>query len=99
MHLILSHSSPINSVYSNEDGQAIYKVHSPFKFIGRTSTISRILPNDIPGRDDIVMQDRFARLAQIDWKIISPSRIRFGGIEADVKTFFRKEEGSGSFSR
>jgi len=89
MHLVLSRRSHLNAVYSNEDGQAIYKVHSPFKFKGRTSTISRIMPNGIPSSSDIGMQDRFAHLAQIDYKLMTPSIIRFGGIEVDVKTFFR----------
>jgi len=89
MRLVLSRLSHLNAVYSDEDGQAIYKVHSPFKFKGRTSTISKIMPNGIPSSGDIGMQDRFAHLAQIDWKLMTPSIIRFGGIEVDVKTFFR----------
>jgi len=95
MYLFLSHRSPLKSIYSNEDGQAIYKVHSPFKFKDRTCSISRIMP-DIPNNDD--MQDRFVHLAQIDWKMMSPSTIRFGENAVDVKTFFRKE-GFGGFGR
>jgi len=82
MHLILSRSSPLNAVCSNEQGQAIYEVHSPFKLINRTSTISRILPGDT--------STQVAHLAQIDWKVFNPSWIRFGLVDMDVKTYFRE---------
>lgn len=88
MHLYISHS-PFNSVYTNESGQGLYKVKT--KLSGRTSTITRSIPNDIPQREaEANLPDRFAHLAQIDWRIVESTKIRFAGTELDIKTLFRK---------
>ncbi|KAJ7576119.1 hypothetical protein C8J56DRAFT_1117496 [Mycena floridula] len=39
---------------------------------------------------EIIQPGRFGHLAQIDWKIIKFSIIRYGGVEYDTKRFFRK---------
>ncbi|KAF8894852.1 hypothetical protein BD779DRAFT_867293 [Infundibulicybe gibba] len=89
MHLYLSDASPLHATFGNEEGQAIYKVDSPFKLVGRTANISRVVPNDVPRGED--MQDRFAHLAQVEWHTLGSSIIRQAGQEVETKTFFQKE--------
>jgi hypothetical protein len=48
MHLYLTGRSHLNSSYVNNDGQVLYKVETPFKFVGLVSTITSALPGDIP---------------------------------------------------
>lgn len=49
MNLYLSHHSPLNCTLSNEHGQALYKVETPRKLLGRTvATISYVVPNSVP---------------------------------------------------
>ncbi|KAF8888277.1 hypothetical protein BD779DRAFT_1611346 [Infundibulicybe gibba] len=88
MLLYLSDSSPLHSTFSNEEGQAIYKVDTPFKLKNRTATIRRV--------DD--MRDQFAHLAQVEWRVFGSSRIRQDGEEVETKTFFRKA-GCGWYGR
>jgi len=92
MRLYLSKRSPLRSVYTNEFGEAIYKVETPLKLSGQTITIARSIPADIPHRDgEAALENRFAHLAQIDWRYIESTKIRFAGNDLDDKTFFRKE--------
>ncbi|KAF8734299.1 hypothetical protein AX14_003465 [Amanita brunnescens Koide BX004] len=48
MHLYLTRRSHLNSSYVNNDGHVLYKVETPFKFVGLVSTIKSVLPEDIP---------------------------------------------------
>ncbi|RDB19297.1 hypothetical protein Hypma_013597 [Hypsizygus marmoreus] len=48
MHLYLSSRSPLHAVYTNEDGQVMYKVETTYGLGNRTSTISCVVPHDIP---------------------------------------------------
>lgn len=86
----------LDASYTNDHGDPIYKVHTTRKLCAeQTTTISRILPSEVPRRGDADtypgLEDRFAHLAQIDWRQIRYSTIRFGGEEIDTKTFFRRE--------
>ncbi|GLB35680.1 hypothetical protein LshimejAT787_0212450 [Lyophyllum shimeji] len=77
MHLYLSTRSVINSTFANEDGQVLYKVETPMAAGTRVSTISMVVPDDVPQRDgEPDMHDRFAHLAEI---------------EHHTKDYFRKE--------
>lgn len=92
MHLYLSDRSPLHATFATEEGQAIYKVDTPFKFPRRTATISRIIPNGVEGGgapDEPDMQDRYGHLAEIEFGLVS-SRLRFGGSEIETKDYFRK---------
>ncbi|GLB35660.1 hypothetical protein LshimejAT787_0212250 [Lyophyllum shimeji] len=92
MHLYLSTPSPLNSVYTNEHGQALYKINTPGMFGARKSTISCVVPNDIPGEDsEPSMQDRFEYLAQVEHNVLAPSVLRFGGKAFRTNEYFRKE--------
>lgn len=51
MHLYLTRRSHLNSLYVNDDGQVLYKVETPFKFVGLVSSIKSVLPGDIPAPD------------------------------------------------
>lgn len=98
MHLYLSNHSPLNSVYTNEHGQAIYKVETPKAFGTRTSTISRIVPNDIQNSNSEDMRDRFMFVAQVVHKPIKSSILRFRGSEFETSSYFHKE-GLGVYGR
>lgn len=93
MNLILSDRSPLHSVFSNESGQAIYKVDTPKKLGTRTATITRVVPNEPKDRENGTenMQDRFTELAKIEFKAVDPSRIRFGNEEYEAKKYLKKE--------
>ncbi|KAF8875694.1 hypothetical protein BD779DRAFT_1449911 [Infundibulicybe gibba] len=97
MHLYLSDTSPLNTTFSDEAGQAIYKVDTPLGLISCTANISRVVRDDIP-REGKDLQDRFAHLAQVEWHMFGSSFIRQGGQEIDTRIFFRKE-GLGWYGR
>ncbi|KAJ7585090.1 hypothetical protein C8J56DRAFT_142221 [Mycena floridula] len=84
MNLHIPGPSFANSDYSDDSGHVIYRVHTPFKFSGATSSITRLIPSgsdtsfqvdgdsalDAVGhRVDNLVAGRFAHLAQIDWKL------------------------------
>ncbi|KAF8888276.1 hypothetical protein BD779DRAFT_463203 [Infundibulicybe gibba] len=96
MRLLLSEPSPLRSTYSNESGQAIYKVERPAKAVNWTANICRIVPNDVPGAED--MQDRFTPFAQLEWGSLGSFMIRQSGEDMDMSTFMRKE-GWGFYGR
>ncbi|KAH0584630.1 hypothetical protein H2248_010163 [Termitomyces sp. 'cryptogamus'] len=101
MHFYLSGRSPLNSTFTNEDGQIIYKIETPHSAGTRTSNITCIVPNDIPRRNEdtsISMQNRFAYFGQVEHNLIASSTLRFGGNEFETKRYFRKE-GWGLYGR
>ena len=57
MHLHLTRRSHLNSLYVNDDGQVLYKVETPFKFVGLVSTIKSVLPGDVPAPDSSKISD------------------------------------------
>ncbi|KAF8068830.1 hypothetical protein FPV67DRAFT_1414503 [Lyophyllum atratum] len=89
MQLYLSGASPFNSTFHSPDGQAIYKVQTSSKTFGRTTTICRILQND--ALFNTTMRDTFGHLAQIEWKTLRSSVLRFHGREMRTRSFFKKE--------
>jgi hypothetical protein len=90
MLLHLSGRSPLNSVYTNPEGQVLYKTKSPMTMSARTTTVSYVLPNDI-GKEPEDMCDRFAHLAEVEHNTLASSIIRFRGEEVKTKEYFRKE--------
>lgn len=96
MHLYLSSSSPLNAAFATEDGRAIYKVRSPFKLIGSTATISRLVPN-LASSKNSARQD-YVNVASIEFRSIRSSTIRVGGEKFKTKHYFRKD-GWGSYGR
>lgn len=98
MNLYLSTSdTAINTLYTSSDGTVLYKTHTPTKLSGKTTTtISRAVPSDIPMREgesalEQIGEQRFALLAQIDWRLISPTIIRFGGKEVEASSYLLKD--------
>ncbi|KAH6899150.1 hypothetical protein BKA70DRAFT_1314519, partial [Coprinopsis sp. MPI-PUGE-AT-0042] len=90
--------NPYNSNYCTEDGQVIYKVDSPFKLVGRTATVSKIVPNDESSSD---MCDRFTHIGGIEFNALTTSKITWKGETKETSVFFRKGDkgwvaGSGS---
>ncbi|KAF8888285.1 hypothetical protein BD779DRAFT_463718 [Infundibulicybe gibba] len=89
MQLILSESSPLNATYTNETGQAIYKVNTPDKlFKSPVATISHIVPSGVQGKTSL--RDQLGHLAQVEWHSLNSSKIRMGGEEIETEGFFRK---------
>lgn len=85
MHLYLSSNKPWNSAYANEEGQAIYKTSSPWIMLGRKISVHKIIPN----ASEKDLQDRFAPLAEVEYKRFTPGRIRYGGEELLTSEYFR----------
>ncbi|KAH7909213.1 hypothetical protein BJ138DRAFT_256065 [Hygrophoropsis aurantiaca] len=83
MRLTLSSEHVRNTIFTNEEGQVVYKTDTPFKLGSRTTTISKITPN-IEEND---MRDQFAIMAAIEWHAIASSIFRFGGEEFHAKEF------------
>lgn len=95
MHLYLSKHSPLDSSFSTQDGQVLFKVDTePIKLGTRSCKISCIIPND--NVDD--GRDRFGSLAQIEFNNVESSIIRFRGDRIVTKEYFRKE-GWGPYGR
>ncbi|KAK0461634.1 uncharacterized protein EV420DRAFT_1304852 [Desarmillaria tabescens] len=100
MNLYQTSSEILNNTYTNESGQAIYKVSTPHKFSGRVTTISRIVPSDYepPRVEDtdsyelgMDFRDRFAPLGYIDWKMFASSVMRYKGEEVKATTYLKKQ--------
>lgn len=89
MRFTLSAKSPLNSIYTNESGEAIYKVTTPQVLTGRTSTISRVLPSDLTGGDHDGQDNRFGHLATIRY-YVGKADINFGGEEINTNEHFNK---------
>lgn len=72
MNFYLSERGPLNSTFAAENGQIIYKVNTPMRLGTRTSTISKIMPNDVvlhqedEGEGEVDMRDRFALCVTLD---------------------------------
>ncbi|KAG6819714.1 hypothetical protein H0H93_009330 [Arthromyces matolae] len=102
MHLYLSNSSHLNSSFTNDDGQVLYKVETPFVFGAQVSTVTCVVPNDIPhasdGKVEPSMQDRFAYMGKVEHNLVSSSVIHFGGNAYQTKDYLRKD-GWGVYGR
>lgn len=107
MRLHLSGDSFLNSLYTSDAGQTLYKVESPHTgpFSGRSSTISRVVPYQRPSRDaeeeggEEGLRDQFAEVVRIDWKVIKFSTLHYpDGRVVSGKEYFRKE-GFGWYGR
>ncbi|KAF8061763.1 hypothetical protein FPV67DRAFT_1422285 [Lyophyllum atratum] len=58
----------------------------------RVSTISMVVADDfLRGDGEPDMQDKFARLVEIEHRVLGSSVMRFGGYEYQTKDYFRKE--------
>ncbi|KAG5646717.1 hypothetical protein DXG03_002399 [Asterophora parasitica] len=89
MKLYLSSPRAFNSTFHNAHGQAIYKSRTSSSAFGRTTTVSRIIRNEV--LSDYSMRDIFGHLAQIEWKPFASSILRLHGREMRTRSFFRKE--------
>ncbi|KAF9266002.1 hypothetical protein L218DRAFT_997355 [Marasmius fiardii PR-910] len=93
MRLTLS-GNFLKCTYADENGRIIYKVHST---LART-TISKVIPGDIPRRNsenESDTGDRFAHLGRIDWKAMY-SVLVLGGEEFSTRTYFKRDGFTGA---
>ncbi|KDR81208.1 hypothetical protein GALMADRAFT_116239 [Galerina marginata CBS 339.88] len=88
MRFTLAGPSPLHSNYINESGKVIYKVSTPRAFIVHTTTVSRVLPSDLPGGGD-GLEERFGHLAT-NKHLIGRSIISYGGEEIKTGDHFKK---------
>ncbi|EDR10699.1 uncharacterized protein LACBIDRAFT_315364 [Laccaria bicolor S238N-H82] len=95
MHLYLSSNEPWNATYANEEGQPIYKTSSPRMVLSRKISVHKIIPN--ASEEDL--QDRFAHLAEVEYKRFTPSRIRYGGDDLLTSEYFRKTKEWGDLGK
>ncbi|KAH7921062.1 hypothetical protein BV22DRAFT_756907 [Leucogyrophana mollusca] len=83
MHFVLSTSSVRNTIMTNEQGQAVYMTNTPSKMGSRTTTVSKIRPNE--KKSD--MRDEFDSIAEIEWHFFASSIFRMNGKEVRTKDF------------
>ena len=95
MHLYLSSNEPWNATYANEEGQAFYKTCWSPTMLGRKISVHKIIPN--ASKEDL--QDRFAHLAEVEYKRFTPSRIRYGGEALLTSEYFRKTKEWGDLGK
>ncbi|KAJ8474957.1 hypothetical protein ONZ45_g3782 [Pleurotus djamor] len=97
MQFFITNSIPLNSTFTDEDGQATYKVQTPFKFFGdRVTTINRVVHSDSVGSEDGAKKSespnqQLLRLAEIEWKSdVSLSRFKYREKDITISEFFYK---------
>ncbi|KAJ7700712.1 hypothetical protein B0H17DRAFT_925229 [Mycena rosella] len=88
MQLVLTTTTPSNSIYINESGAPKYKVNTPLKLHDRTTAISRISADGHEAEAEEGVQ--FASLVHINWHLAESSVIRFQGHKYPTHDFFRK---------
>lgn len=101
MNLYLSKHSHLNSTYSNEQGQALFSVETPWG-LGireRTATITRVNPNFASRADeehteleeDVDFRDHWTPIGQVQFHTFKSSILVIGHDEVETSTYFRKE--------
>jgi hypothetical protein len=92
MHLYLSSKEPWNATYTNEAGQAIYKTSTPWRSLGKKVIIDRITlnPSNVQSKD---------HLAEVQYNLLTSSRINYGGEDLSTSRYFEKTEGRGALGR
>ncbi|KAN0087840.1 hypothetical protein V8E55_006461 [Tylopilus felleus] len=85
MRLTLSSEAVRNAVMTNESGQILYRTFHPLKLglSQGTTTIQKIKPND----DPMDMRNQFEVLAQIEWRLTTPSTFHMHGQELSSDVF------------
>lgn len=83
MNLHLSNNSPINTVLSNDAGEVLYTITTPWKFPRRTTTIYQHV-------HDADATDERTELAQIHWHTVRSSRLVYNGQIYDMNTFLKR---------
>ena len=102
MQLTLSRNSPTNSVYRNQDGTPLYRVETPFKLMGKISTVARFVSNPGIAHDERVapvrsdndsdtdihlMRLEEKEVAQIHWHRFGKTLFKFGERTVSVGTY------------
>ena len=95
MDLYLSSNEPWSATYANKEGPAIYKTASPRTMLSRKISVRKIISN----ASEKDLQDRFAHLAEVEYKRFVPSRIRYGGEELLTSEYFRKTKEWGDLGK
>jgi hypothetical protein len=101
MQLFFTNDSPLNTSLITETGETVYKIDTPQSDSTRTTTISRVVPQN--GQNQLAIDGgssgKFTAVAQIEWPDFSPSTtVRIGGEEIPMKKYLRNE-GLGIFGK
>jgi hypothetical protein len=100
MRLTLSSGRPLNTLLTNEKGDALYASKTPTKLIHEKTTIYRVQPpyaNDMREKFDLeedgdeTSDIGLTELAQIDWQVIAPSKLKYKGMEVGIKDYIHPE--------
>lgn len=97
MKLTLSTASPLNAIYTTKDGQVRFKVEAKTTSKStRISKTSRLIAGcegeyGLAVAGDVSMERYLTHNADIEHSTFSPSVLRFGGEEFDIRKHFRKE--------
>ncbi|KAF8552670.1 hypothetical protein OG21DRAFT_1415673 [Imleria badia] len=84
MRLTLSSESVRNTIFTNENGQVMYKTTHPHHKLGMgTTTLYKIKPND----DPTDMRDQFEVIGEIEWHLVGSSTFRLNGQEMQSNEF------------
>lgn len=102
MEFFLSRNSTTNTVLVDASGGAHYKVKTPFKLVGKITTIHKVIRNEQKSNafsssgsslleDKPVqcssMTEKSMELAEIHWRFLATSSLRFGAIEFDMSEY------------
>ncbi|KDQ49655.1 hypothetical protein JAAARDRAFT_212117 [Jaapia argillacea MUCL 33604] len=77
-----THDSPIRTALLDEHQQPVYKIYTPSKVYGSTTTITRC--------SGIPPNHREEEMARINWHLLHSSEIVMGGRTLDVSKFIMK---------
>ncbi|KAJ3748125.1 hypothetical protein DFH05DRAFT_1393424 [Lentinula detonsa] len=86
----------LNNIFHDDENKTIYDCHTPNSMKHRTTTISKSLGHT----SDTDNSDNFEYIAQIDWRVIHSSKIRFAngrfsGQEMKASDYLKKKSWTG----
>jgi hypothetical protein len=103
MELFLSQKSTTNTVLVDVSGDVHYKIETPFKFAGKITTIRKVirvvrksdsfsssgsdLLEDPSVQNNPPVNEKSMELAEIRWRFLASSSMRFGAIEFDMSDY------------
>jgi hypothetical protein len=101
MELFLTPNNTTNTILTTADGVPRYKIETPFKLSGRTSSIRRCSheTNSVSSSDPksgaepseksslIRGNEQWTDLAEIHWKAMTSSTLRLGSVEMDISQY------------
>jgi hypothetical protein len=107
MELFLYRNSTTNTALIDASDAVHYKIETPFKFVGRVTTIHKVVPSDRNSEAfstnssslldrssvqcDSTVNEKTMELAEIRWRFLAPSALRFSAFEFDMSDYMPSE--------